>query len=213
MEKDFKSIDLVVTGLEILDKAIKNREDQTKAFDDAVPRLKRKDTFQGILRIIGFCVLYIVLTTLCIMYDLEDGIILFTFVGGIALIVFIVIKINSPNKKLNAQIEENNRIKQMIEYMKANQKDLDLLIATKDKLFDFYIKNIKEGYELCFFAPVEKAGEEIGEYHEIFIDEFKLIKKTKYTTLEIEEKPEWNRQYKITLTIPYALYKQIKTWQ
>lgn len=213
MNKDYKSIDVVVTGLEEIDKSIKIREDETIAFDEAVPKLKRKNKLKAFFTEIFLTLAILIVMIICLYYDLTGEAIFTFFVGGGCIIAYMIAKSKNPNQKLNIQIEDNNRLKQVIEYMKNNKQDFNLLLSTKDKLFDYYIRIVRDGYVFSFFVPIEKDDEEIGEYHELFIDEFKLVNKTKYTVFEIEEKTDWSRRYKTTLSIPYDLYKQIKTWQ
>ena len=214
MANEYKKMNVVVTGIEVIDRSIEEIENMVNAFDDSVPGIRKKLKTKITLKIIGLIVVFILILVVGLEMNILDmSVYWIIFFFAIIYAILIYAKKKEENNKLNAQIEESKNTRNMIEYMKSNRQEFYALLSSKDKLFDYYLTYYKDGYSFVFIGSEEKDGEEVGKYHELYIDEFNLIKETEYTTFEITEKEEWKRKYKVTLSIPYLLYKQIKTWQ
>lgn len=205
-----KKLDIIVNGLDNLDQALKAVEDRTKGFDEAYPKLKRKEGRRTTLYIVlGTCV-YMGLEWVFIENQLTSLFIFLIIFGLAGIVLLATLKPGSKADKDKAQNEEQ---KKMIDYINTTRFNIDLLLEKKDELYDFYITPSQSDHLLVFIAPEKNdKGEETGVFHSIYINEFKIVKGGKYTTLIIESHPEWAIGYSTILELPYELFKESATW-
>lgn len=205
-----KKFDVIVNGLDNLDLALKAVEDRTKGFDEAYPKLKKKEGRRKTLYIaLGACI-YIALEWVFIESQ-SSTLFIFLIIFGLAAIVLLAtIK---PSSKADRDKAQNEEQKKMIDYINTARDNIDLLLEKKDILYDFYITPSQNEHFLVYIAPEKNdKGEETGVFHSIYINEFKIINNGKYSTLTIESHPEWAIGYKTILELPYALFKESATW-
>lgn len=205
-----KKLDIVVNGLDNLTQAQKAVEERTRNFDEAYPKLKKQEERKTTLYIVlGTCV-YIALEWLFIESQLTS-LFIFLIIFGLAGIVLLATL--KPSSKVDKNKAQNDEQKKMIDYINTTRTNIDLLLEKKDVLYDFYITPSQNDHLFVFIAPEKNdKGEEIGVFHSIYINEFKIIKEGKYSTLIVDSHPEWAIGYSTTLELPYELFKESATW-
>lgn len=204
------NLDIIVTGMDHLQNALNTVENRINAFDEAYPKQKNKEKRNRILAIILSSILFLVIEVLAI--SLEDGIwMTISFFGFIFVIVW-----NTTSKrplKIEGKAKENENQKKMLDYIVRTKNSINLLLEKKDQLYDFYLSPSQDEQVLMFVAPeLNDKGEEVGKFYSIFINELKIVKDGKYSTLIIEPQPEWALGYKTYLEIPYKVFKEAATW-
>lgn len=208
-----QQFNIIVTGLDILDRAYENSNNETLSLEEDLPRFERKENGKGPRYIAIALVLLVAFGILASM--LEDYTALaFIFFATIVSFVWIIMGMPKLTKqKIEARKLELNKYKNRTNFINTTRQSIQILIEKKDRLYDYFIIPEDGGMALMIVAPEENENkEEIGKFHSIYINEVKIIKEDKYSTLVIEEDTEYSLGYKTVLVIPYSQYRKMATW-
>lgn len=209
-ESQNTNLDIIATGLENIDQGISKIEEETRRFDEMYPKLKAREKSKKILYIVLSTILFFALEIIAMAT--EDYIwficLILIYCGAIYIIVNL-----KQQSKADIGKGENDKQKKVLEFNVQTRNDIKLLLEKKDSLYDFYITSAQQGHLFIYVAPeLNEKYEEEGRFHSIYVDELKIVKDGKYSTLIVEPKLEWASGYKITLEMPYELFKKSATW-
>ena len=208
---------IIINGIEVLDKSISENKALSQTIENKIPELQKKEKRKRIFLYICFAVLIGVICLLTTSIQTLDKVDISLFLGmsflicmmiGLGILFFVVqtkkLKVNEPS---DISKSTNENIKQLITWLEKQKENCEMLLNLKNNLVDIKLLEQNNGNFLEYYYS-EDLDTVKSEY--IFIDTIEPSLKQKGASLVISETNEWDKKYKSTLYIEYELYNNIK---
>lgn len=223
-----KKFDIIINGVDILEKSIGLIQNDIDALNDKMPELRRKDKWKAsIVGLSTFVVVMLISFSIIILIGFfgvrfdnnywdenfkTTFIILLVMMLGILFVLAVVFSNLIKKKNVIGELSRDTQnqiesLKGCVKFVEAQIEGCNTLLNEKNNLVDVQIKHIENNfYSLEYYYSQD--GDKV-ETKDIVIDHIERSLKQKGASLVISEKTEWIKKFEVTLFIENELMKTI----